>query len=409
MNIEEFLSNHNMFTFPSVSVGSANTVAEFYQKAIITVQNADSVIKWHNLLVRYMNDPEAIILSRLYESEGRPGDWHTRRGMLTRMADGFSYACASNHFARIIFTMAYYDFVPEYEDLKKMFTERKFSLSSFRGATSVERDYAAFRIRQYAPRFYTQGWYLAHIMAVKKDEYLGYPGVDLKSIITLGSENQWQNINGYYVRKLNETLSEDQKKIAKAQFLRFVDPINYFLVPNQRNCSANQIGENTEIVNYMRRRYSDQFGGYYADFMEKALVNPNLVPRESCDEIGHLHINVSFGEGALPQTATNVTSVLRPQNTQNQRNNRSFFSNQEKARCLKAYLFDGFSFRRIEMDVLHLDSPARGGGFKGQMMMRDFGLVKDNKGMFSGRNLMDAINQSNGVVKIALEFIRDNI
>lgn len=317
MAIEEFLSNENRISFPTVPTGSSRTAGEFFQRAVITPQNTETIRKWHHLLTRYMNDPEAIILSRLYESRKLDGVWDNRRSMLTRMADGFSYACASNDFARIIFTMAYYDFVPEYRDFKKMMTERKFSLSSSKGLTTVEREHAAFRINPYHKRFYTQGWYLAHIMAFKRDEYMGYPNIDLRDIITLGTKDQWRNNGNYYVRELPNTLSADQKKIAKAQFLRFVDPINYFLVPGKYNSSIWNIGEKDEIVNFMRKKYSDEFGDDYKDFMRKALVGTELIPQENLESLGRQQISVSFGLNLSRQTETGnapaqVARVVRP-------------------------------------------------------------------------------------------------
>ena len=410
MNIEEFLSNNNVFNFPTVPTGSSNTAGDFFRKAIITPRNTETIHKWHHLLTRYMNDPEAIILSRLYESNQLNGVWDNRRGMLTRMADGFSYACASNDFARIIFTMAYYDFVPEYRDFKKMMTERKFSLSSCRGLTTVERDHAAFRVKQYHTRFYTQGWYLAHIMAFKRDEYLGYPDIDIRDIITLGTKSQWRSNGDYYVRELPNTLSEDQKKIAKAQFLRFVDPINYFLVPGRFNSSIGNIGEKDEIVDFMRKKYSDTFGDDYKDFMKKALVGQNLIPSQSIEMLGRQQISVSFGlnlaRHAANQPAVPRHAANRPRNVQNRR---SHFTDHEKARCLKAYLFDGLSFRRLELDVLQIESPVRGGGFKAQTMMRSFGLIPANKGLLRGKTLDGAIRQSDGAIKDALKFIKDYI
>lgn len=408
MYIEEFLKNNNIIHFPSVPAGSSNTVSEFYEKAICIPRNSETIKKWHHLLTRYMNDPEAIILSRLYESNKLNGIWNNRRGLLTRMADGFSYACASNDFARIIFTMAYCNFVPEYQDFKKMMTERKFSLSSCRGLTTVEREHAAFRVRQYHTRFYTQGWYLAHIVAFKKDEYLGYPGVDIRDIITLGEKKQWRSNGSYYVRELPNTLSEKQKKIAKAQFLRFVDPINYFLVPSRSNSSVANIGEKDEIVNFMKKKYFDTFGEDYKDFMRKALVNPRDIPQESCEMLGIKCIPVSFGNN-VQQPPANVHEHGRNAERQNAQRNRNQFTNQEQARGLKAYLFDGLSFRRIEREVLLIESEDRGGGFIAQKMMRSFNLTKKNKGMFAGSSLNQALNRANGAPKAALEFIQANL
>ena len=418
MTIEEFLSNENRFSFPVVPTGSSSTVGEFFRKAIITPQNTETIRKWHHLLTRYANDPDAIILSRLYESVGSRGNWHNRRGMLTKMADGFLYACASNHFARVIFTMAYYNFVPKYSDFKEMLTGRKFSLSSNEGLTSVEKSHAAFEVRKYHDRFYTQGWYLAHIIAFKRDEYFGYPGIDIKDIITLGTESQWKNKGDYYVRELPDTLSADQKKIAKAQFLRFVDPINYFLVPGRYNSSIGNIGEKDEIVSFMRKKYFDTFGDDYKDFMKNALVGADLIPQQSIESIGRQQISVSFGlnlshhaeTGSVPARRTqDSTRASRPNQPRGAQNRRSQFTNHEKALCLKAYLFDGVSCRGLERDILQIESKDRGGGYKALTMMRNFGLVSDNKGMFGENTLEGAISQSSGAIKTALEFIRDNL
>ncbi len=393
MTIEEFLSNANQFEFPSVPTGSANSVAEFREKAILTPLRKDVVKEWHNLLTQYMDDTEAIILSRLYESEGHPGDWHTRRGMLTRMLDGFCYACASNYFARVIFTMAYYNFVPGYDDFKKMMTDRKFSLFYYI-TNSVEDIYAAFKTKAYDTRFYTPGWYLAHIMAVKDDDYCGFPNTDLRNVITLGTENQWRNSNGFWIRNEERSMSDDEKKIAKAQFLRFLDPINYFLVPNNNNSSIYKIGENKKVVNYMRKLYFSTYGDTYMDFLNKALVDPILISQKACDELGTEQIELSFGLN-VAGGGRNLPGAV--------------FSSEEKAQCLKAYLFDGFSCRRLERDILGIESKDRGGGYKALTMMRNFGLVSDNKGMFGGKTLDDAISQSSGAIKRALEFIRDNL
>ena len=93
----------------------------------MTAQPDSSIIEeWHDLLVRYATDPESVKLSRLYERtsngtekvyingiEKKKPIWNTRRGMQTVMQDGYTYAFASNYFARLIFSMAYAGFVPE--------------------------------------------------------------------------------------------------------------------------------------------------------------------------------------------------------------------------------------------------------------------------------------------------------
>ena len=97
ISIEDFLSSNNKFSFPLVPTGKSNTVEDFYKDCISLVlpKNVKTIIEWHNLLRKYIYDPEAILLSRLYESRKINGIWDTRRGMLTRMQDGFSFAFAS--------------------------------------------------------------------------------------------------------------------------------------------------------------------------------------------------------------------------------------------------------------------------------------------------------------------------
>ena len=404
MTIEEFLDPGNNIQSPIVPNGETNTVSEFYDNAICVPQNPETIRKWHRLLTRYMDDSNAIILSRLYESAGRPGDWQTRRGMLTRMADGFLYACASNHFARIIFTMVYNDFVPEYEDFLRMFTEKRFSLFSFVGTNLVERERAAFRANSYNLKFYTPGWYLAHILAVKKDEYFGFPNIDIRNIITNDTNDAWIERDGCFIRDLPNVLNENQKRIAKAQFLRFVDPINYFLVPGQGRVSEHQIGEKKEIVDFMKKKYSDIFGDDYNDFLAKALGNPAETPQENCENLGSKQIAVSFGNVIQQPPADGNRNARR----QNAHERRAAYNNSEIARCLKAYLFDGLSFRRIEREVLNIVSENRGGGFVAQTMMRSFRLTTDNKGMFRGLSLNDAIIRADERLEEVLGFIKEN-
>lgn len=315
ISIEDFLSSNNKFSFPLVPTGKSNTVEDFYKDCISLVlpKNVKTIIEWHNLLRKYIYDPEAILLSRLYESRKINGIWDTRRGMLTRMQDGFSFAFASNFFARIIYTMAFYDFVPEYEDFKDMFKNRKFSLFSFMGKTEGEKNYAAFINPSYNPRFYTQNWYLAHIIPVNGESFYRFENKNINDIFTPGSINDWKvNSSGYYERFLDYSLSEDDKKIARAHFLRFIDPINYFLVPNANHVTISKIGEMPSIINYMRKRASNLYLDVYDDFLKLAMSNPQLNARESCDLLGkHKLMNLEYSSENL---SDNCEKSIPPKN-----------------------------------------------------------------------------------------------
>lgn len=296
MLITDFLTKTKI-QFPNVPTGKAETITELYEDCIKPVlpNNKETIIKWHNLLVKYANDPNAILISRLYENRKENGVWDTRRGMLTTMQDNFSYAFATNFFPRIIYTMAYYDYVPEYEDFKKMFTDRKFSLFSFMGKTSVEKKYAAFQTEPYKPQFYTQNWYLAHIVAVNDEPFYQYESYNINNILPPGNLRDWNTTSdGYYLRFLNYTLNNDEKTIARAHFLRFIDPINYFLVPNSKHISVNKIGENPNLIAFMKKRQLEIYHDLYLDFLTNALSDSSSISFKTTAEIGTTHISNLF-------------------------------------------------------------------------------------------------------------------
>ena len=120
MNIYEFLHDSKNLKIYNVPTRHSTTPEELYENCIpINFQKLiksdpaiiTSIIKWYKLLVRYIERPGAVLMSRLYEHEGEKGEWNTRRGCLT-ISNNYRYAFASNHFARIIYTMAINKFVP---------------------------------------------------------------------------------------------------------------------------------------------------------------------------------------------------------------------------------------------------------------------------------------------------------
>ncbi|MCQ2584459.1 MAG: hypothetical protein MJ185_02620 [Treponema sp.] len=365
--IKEFISDNNRFIFPDVPTGKSETVIDFFNQCVspILPQNSNTIIKWHKLLVKYANDPKSVLLCRLYESRKLNGEWDTRRGMQTKMKDGFTYAFATNFFARIIYTMAYYDFVPEYEDFKKMFTERKFSLFSFMGKTNVEKNKAAFTNSPYNQRFYTQNWYLAHIVAVNDEPFFHFESKNINDIFTAGNQHDWEtNKRGFMERYLDYQLSEEDKKIARAHFLRFVDPINYFLVPNSKHISVSKIGENPYLINFMRRRAYEIYGDIYLDFLKAALSDPALISSESISSLGSVHLpNFVYSSSIV----SNNTPILPKHNISSEQkknkkvyivasapNNKTFVANsdfyKELAEYQKGPIDKGFSEKLLSYE-----------------------------------------------------------
>lgn len=337
--IKEFFNNKD-FNFPKPPTDKCDSVIDLYENCIkMTAQPDKSVIeKWHDLLVRYANDPKSVKLSRLYEStkngtekvyengiEKKKIIWDTRRGMQTFMQNGYTYAFASNYFARLIFSMAYAGFVPEYDDFKSMFLNRDFPLFFPYKTTECDRQYASFNAKTYKDCFYTPGWYLAHIISVNDIPFYKYPEANIKEILHLGKLSDWkktfdikssemtikefldlpdlsdpsglselEKINDSRIRKIHsrnmdKSFTEDEEKIIRAHFLRFIDPINYFLVPSGWNDIqiGKSVGENKDVISFMIKKRHETFGKKYEEFLDLALVNKEeMISSKSLDELG---------------------------------------------------------------------------------------------------------------------------
>ncbi|MCI7435315.1 MAG: hypothetical protein MSH22_01765 [Spirochaetia bacterium] len=355
--IRDFFSNKE-FSFPEPPTAMCDSVNDLYENCIkITVQPDRSIIeKWHDLLVRYANDSESVKLSRLYEhtSKGKKKVyengieiekeiWDTRRGMQTVMQDGYTYAFASNYFARLIFSMAYAGFVPEYDDFKSMFLNHEFPLFYLGGTTECEREFASFKTKPYKACFYTQHWYLAHIISVKALSFYGYPEVDLYKILSRGELSDWKKAGDIYIRSMNKSFTEDEKKIIRAQFLRFIDPINYFLVPSkwkerQSNGKGKKIGENEDVINFMIKKNHETFGKKYEDFLDLALANKEeMISSKSLEELGKMKFT-------LIESADEASNKVKKNNKKQGNSSEETNSISNNTRQRRSFAFNGITY-----------------------------------------------------------------
>ena len=309
--IQEFLSNPRAFNKPIVPNGESHTVEEFVDRCVIQsgARPAEEAIRhWHELLSSYSEREDAILLSRLYENEKEriAGEvvYHTRRGALTVMADGFSYAFCSNFFARVIYSMALANVLPCVDEFAHDMTSLAMRIGHGWGmTTAVDRLLAAYPLKPYSRKFYLDGWYLAHIHAIDDEVYEGHEMVDVRSVYALGQESDWnqgrvcgQNVP---VRRLDYYLNERQKAYARAQFLRFLDPLNYFLVPRDRQISydprqADCIGSEQNVVCYMKKFVARANPEVYADFRRRALISVNEIPLDDIETLGAECLNAVF-------------------------------------------------------------------------------------------------------------------
>ena len=310
--IEDFFRSPRKFSPPRLPSGRASTIEEFYRKCILASTPEDireSVVYWHNLLKEYVKTDDAILPIRLYENLGPQSDYKgsgngTRRRALTIHEDKFAYVFASNSFARSLFSMVLAGLTPSVEELHDRMKKFIPCLGFHWGTKSLdEYKIAAYPVK-YSRKFYLDGWYLAHISGVGDTPYHKYGELDIETVLPKGCVGDWQpaetfGVSGKLLRVMKNNLSEREKELVRAACLRFIDPLNYFLVPSQRNERhepplARLVGEDRAIVNYMHAKRFEEYGHEYMDFCSQALVKSDDVSSSE----GNTRIEIVFGRGA---------------------------------------------------------------------------------------------------------------
>ena len=170
-------------------------------------------------------------------------------------------------------------------------------------------------------------WYLAHINDIK-GEYIRddrtlrkLNKVEIDKIFPRGVINDWEidGLSHKKIRKLPYSLTDDEKAIVKAHFLRFMDPLNYFLVPglsNEINSVTKvkkSIGEYTNLVAFMRDKYKQVYGCKEVDdFYRKALLSEFKV-----NEDGTTVINVTYGRKIIKNDVKKSHATIMDKNVKN--------------------------------------------------------------------------------------------
>ena len=276
----------------SITKSEDITVDDFYNNCIAKhISHPDYVrnaIEWHNMLVQYAEDKESVLWVRYHENGPKDevsGRYKTRRACQTIFQDGFSYVFVSNYDAHEIFNMVRLGVKPDLNEFRDLMKNHNFPLHFDKGGKCEESDICAY------PNIgtvkggvlTTQNLYLAHIIGVKSDVYVNRKTktmieVDSQRLYPAGEISDWGKKGGINVRELDYSLSGEEKEIIRAHFIRFVSPLNYYVLPGkdyQKSRFKGQIGENTYMNNFVREKYSSIYKTLYNDF-ERMVLAPKM-------------------------------------------------------------------------------------------------------------------------------------
>lgn len=284
-------------------VDSAKSFSELYEKCIKehVARLMKNAIAWHEMLQRYVRLPDAVLWVRRYESSSKKekalhgGRWPTRRACKTEYSDGFSYVFVSNFDAHEIFNMVGLGVVPDEYEFLRLMKNHQFPLHYDDGGSCEESDIASYpKIGSTRAGVLTVNhWYLAHILSVNDPAYYT-EAVDFERLCPRGQLSDWKPHGRYKVRRITQkTLTDHEKDIIRAHFLRFVDPINYYVVPGKNyqdnhgyRFNNNQIGEYAPLNDYISGRFADIYGQRVIEEFRASVFAPKLpvtIPNRSVD------------------------------------------------------------------------------------------------------------------------------
>ena len=296
MNIQTFYSNISKQYCPKLAENSSKTIKELFDTCIQpNLPKKETIIGWDKLLDKYVNDSEAIFFVRKYGSASKKNWNNIRRGFLTKFADGFEYVYVDNFFAHYIYLMAINNFVPEYSEFKSFILTRQIPYGFMQ--TSEEAPHQAFPRGKTVP-LNTKGWKLAHLYSVNENYNFDYTR-EQEALFPLGNIDEWkvQGTYDYPIKLSNVEFTDLQKSWIKAHFLRFVHPINYFLVPKQ-TCEQdevnNNIGEYQPLITYVYQYMQKNFPSEMSKF-EKQVFAQKINTEEATESIGNKIVNIQYG------------------------------------------------------------------------------------------------------------------
>lgn len=269
--LDEFFDKTNELNIQTIPNGSVSTIEEFYDKVVsLNLPKRETVEKWHDLLMKYVEDDEAIFFIRRYATAPNKNWKLIRRGFLTEYDDGLKYVYCDNYFAHYFYMMVAKDIVPTYDEFKSTIIAKKFPYGFM--VTSEEKPFQAFKNGK-SVNINKAGWKLDHINSVNSNYSFDYNS-EKNLIFPIGEQRDWidHEGRGYISRKLSPPGIKKHKEKVIAHFLRLVHPMNYFLT-HQRKMSDFDAGGFHGVIDFVRDRYKSIYGAKFADFERLIYLN----------------------------------------------------------------------------------------------------------------------------------------
>jgi hypothetical protein len=395
--LNDFIGKSDKHFITNLPTGSTTSIEDFYEKVVLINSPKKQIVEqWHNLLIQYINDDEAVFFIRRYSSDPKKEWTKIRRGFLTEYDCGVKYVFCDNYFAHYFFMMAMKEIVPSYEEFKSLILKREFPYGYM--VTSQEKPFQAYK-KGKTVNINKAGWKLDHINSVNGDYSFNY-SKEKKELFPIGNQSDWIEKKGedYFSRSisLSPLNIENYKDKVIAHFLRLVHPMNYFLTPQKKRINFD-VGGSLVLIDYVRKKNKEKYGELFDDFEKLVFIQHSSDFSKPFPDI----INFGFNK----KTETTPTNSKKKNNIRINKPN--YVKNFESdLSIVKGYLIDGKSYRGIEKDIMNIDSQKRGGGFIAKSILNSYGVLAEHKGIIKDLNIDQEIEKSNGVLKETLIWIK---
>jgi len=307
MLILEFLDNIPKDKIIPITDSFSDTIEDFYNTTIKTnLPNEEVVKKWHSILMKYVDEDEAVFFIRKYGNAPNRQWELLRRGFLTKFNNA-SFIFCDNFLAHYFFNMAIEGYVPEYEDFKNTMFNLKFPYGHMETKWEIEQRASP---RGKAPKINSSGWKLAHIYSVGQSDYSFDYKKQEKNLFTIGNHEDWiKGEKGIVLRSKDSLLSADELNTIKAHFLRLVHPINYFLIPKANHHysdAGNNIGENEILLEFMKNIQENKYGQLFTEYKNSIAA---LDKHSAIQYPGKEIINIKLTK--TPKTSDNAANIIK--------------------------------------------------------------------------------------------------
>ena len=395
MTLVEKLKLINKPPIIPIQMGFAENSTELWNNFIFPrLPKKDVVLHWHKILTEYIKRSDATFALRFYNTAPKSEYEKLRRGFLTRTDKGYSFFYTDNFHAAYYFKMALDEYIPSVEEILSAFNSRQFP-ARFGLITSKEKELAAM-LNKYNPGFTTAGYKIAHIYNVGTDYYSDGKFLSLSDIVEKyfprGERTDWSeridSYGKYFLRDL--IVSDEAKNYLVAEFLRFVHPFNYFLMPKMTGKKTQAIwacpegckdaAEYTPLLDFVRNKFAEIYGDAYEEFLDLIMVDKENLGVNSLGLLSELTLKILYGVTFTKEEKQPESNSVKKRAT----NFSSDFPEEIKLAVLKEYLKNPTtSFRKLEIGIMSIESPVRGGGFKAKNIVNSYGAFDSNKGILS--------------------------